>query len=130
MRGRGGVRPPVDLDVLTELIGDDARVKQEVLATFRASTERSALDLAHAQADGTAQAMADIAHTLKSAAWAIGAARLGQLCADIEAAATTSSIDAGTSDDRALLGEIGGQLAGLGARRGQSHRPHGRVPLR
>jgi PAS domain S-box-containing protein len=82
--------PPADLDVLAELIGDDPQVMQEVLEAFRANTARSALELAHAQAGGAVQAVADIAHKLKSAARAIGAARLGQICADIEETAASS----------------------------------------
>jgi PAS domain S-box-containing protein len=82
--------PPADLDVLAELIGDDPQVMQEVLAAFRANTAHSALDLAHAHARDAVQGVADIAHRLKSAARAVGAARLGQICADIEEAATSS----------------------------------------
>jgi HPt (histidine-containing phosphotransfer) domain-containing protein len=65
-------------------------VMQEVLDAFRANTARSVLELARAQAGGALQTMADIAHKLKSAARAIGAARLGQICADIEEAATST----------------------------------------
>lgn len=81
---------PADLGVLAELIGDDPQVMQEVLEAFRANTARSALDFAQAQAGGAVQAVADIAHKLKSAARAIGAARLGQICADIEETAASS----------------------------------------
>ena len=82
--------PGVDLGVLAELIGDDAQVMQEVLGAFRANTARSALELAQAQTGDEFRAVADIAHKLKSAARAIGAARLGQVCADIEEAANSS----------------------------------------
>jgi CheY-like chemotaxis protein/HPt (histidine-containing phosphotransfer) domain-containing protein len=82
--------PPADLDVLAELIGDDPQVLQEVLAAFRANTARSALELTRAHADGAVQSVADIAHKLKSAARTIGAARLGQICAEIEASAASS----------------------------------------
>ena len=80
--------PPADLGVLAALVGNDPAVIQEVLGVFRANTARSALELIQAQAGGAAQTMADIAHKLKSAARAIGAERLGQICADIEAVAT------------------------------------------
>ncbi len=76
--------PPVDLDVLSELIGDDAQVLQEVLDAFRANTARSAHEFVQAQGGAAVQAVAEIAHKLKSAARSIGAARLGQICADIE----------------------------------------------
>ncbi|MBC7994675.1 MAG: PAS domain-containing protein [Rhizobacter sp.] len=90
--------PPADLDVLAELVGDDAQVMREVLAAFMASTAGSALELARAQADGAVQDVADIAHKLKSAARAIGAARLGQICADIEESATSSPRGAALRD--------------------------------
>ena len=79
----------VDLAVLIELIGDDAQVLDEVLLAFRTSTLRTASELAEFLAAGSLQAMADAAHKLKSAARSIGALRLGQICADIEQAATT-----------------------------------------
>jgi CheY-like chemotaxis protein/HPt (histidine-containing phosphotransfer) domain-containing protein len=82
--------PPADLGVLAELIGDDPQVMQEVLQAFRTNAARSALEIAHAQAGGSLQTVADIAHKLKSAARAIGAARLGQICADIELAAIST----------------------------------------
>ena len=82
--------PPADLGVLAELIGDDPQVVHEVLEAFRANTARSAQELAAAHAGGADQGVADIAHKLKSAARAIGAARLGQICADIEEAAACS----------------------------------------
>jgi len=86
----GKTPQPVDLEVLADLIGDDGQVMQEVLQAFRATTEDSALKFARAHAGGSVQDMADIAHKLKSAARSIGAARLGQICADIEEAATSS----------------------------------------
>ncbi len=76
--------PPADLGVLAELVGNNTQVMQEVLDAFRANTSRSTLEFARAQADGAVPGVADIAHKLKSAARAIGAARLGQICADIE----------------------------------------------
>jgi PAS domain S-box-containing protein len=79
---------PVDLLVLAALIGNDRAVMQEVLEAFRASTVACALEFRVARSGGSVQAMGDIAHKLKSAARAVGAARLGQICADIEAAAT------------------------------------------
>jgi len=84
------ISPPADLSVLAELIGDDPTVMKEVLEAFRTSTAQSALELERAHAGGALQSMADITHKLKSAARAIGAARLGQLCADIEEAATST----------------------------------------
>jgi PAS domain S-box-containing protein len=81
--------PPVDLGVLADLLGDDPQVVQDVLAAFRAGTAGSALAMTQAHADGEVQTMSDLAHKLKSTARAIGAARLGQICADIETTAVT-----------------------------------------
>ena len=77
--------PPVNLGVLADLLGDDPAVIQDVLATFRASTVGAALTMAQAHAAGEAQTLFQTAHKLKSAARAVGAARLGRICADIEA---------------------------------------------
>jgi len=82
--------PPADLGVLAELVGNDPQVMREVLEAFRKNAALSAQELARAQADGSLQSMAGIAHKLKSAARSIGAARLGQICAEIEEAATHS----------------------------------------
>lgn len=81
--------PTVDLSVLADLLGDDPQVMQDVLAAFVASTKGSALVMARAHASEALQAMSDVAHKLKSTARAIGAVRLGQICADIEAAVRT-----------------------------------------
>ena len=81
--------PPVDLGVLADLLGDDPQGVQDVLAAFRAGTAGSALAMARAHAGGEVQTMSDLAHKLKSTARAIGAVRLGQICADIEESAVT-----------------------------------------
>ncbi|MDO9033318.1 MAG: PAS domain S-box protein [Hydrogenophaga sp.] len=81
--------PPVDLGVLADLLGDDPQGVQDVLAAFRAGTAGSALAMAQAHAGGEVRTMSDLAHKLKSTARAIGAVRLGQICADIEATAVT-----------------------------------------
>ncbi|MBU4518288.1 MAG: Hpt domain-containing protein, partial [Gammaproteobacteria bacterium] len=81
--------PTVDLSVLADLLGDDPQVMQNVLAAFLTSTKGSALAMARAHAGEALQSMSDVAHKLKSTALAIGAVRLGQICADIEEAART-----------------------------------------
>jgi PAS domain S-box-containing protein len=80
------VPPPVDLSVLADLLGGDTEGMQEVLASFRKNTAGSALAMATAHTAGAAQTMFTVAHKLKSTARAIGAVRLGQLCAEIEEA--------------------------------------------
>lgn len=68
-----------DLKLRSDLLGDDALVMQEV--------KRSALAMARVQTDGVVQGMSDVAFKLKSAARSFDAARLGQICVDIEEAA-------------------------------------------
>uniref|UniRef100_UPI0025E1A6F8 ATP-binding protein n=1 Tax=Thiocapsa sp. TaxID=2024551 RepID=UPI0025E1A6F8 len=87
---------PVNLGVLANFIGDDPGVMQDVLKSFRASTRSSALAMTKAHAVGGTRTMFEVAHKLKSAARAIGAARLGQICADIEEVTATAQ------DTRAL----------------------------
>jgi PAS domain S-box-containing protein len=82
--------PPADLRVLAELVGDDPQVIREVLDAFRATTTDAASEFAQAQARGAMDTLADLAHKLKSAARAIGATRLGQLCEDIEESAAAA----------------------------------------
>ncbi|WP_159595281.1 PAS domain-containing protein [Hydrogenophaga sp. BPS33] len=82
---------PVDLDMLVDLLGEDPNVIQDVLMAFRTGTVDSARAMENAHAGGALQAMSDAAHKLKSAARAIGAVRLGQICADIEEAAASKT---------------------------------------
>jgi len=80
--------PPVDLDVLSALVGNDAAVIEEVLTAFRESAALAGAEMTRSIAAGAAAAASDAAHKLKSAARAIGALRLGDLCERIEALAT------------------------------------------
>jgi PAS domain S-box-containing protein len=102
-----GAPPPADLQVLVDLVGDDAQVIREVLNAFRATTTDAASEFAHAHARGAMNTLADLAHKLKSAARAIGAAQLGQICEDIEACA------AGTPRAPALAGLLASFAAEL-----------------
>jgi HPt (histidine-containing phosphotransfer) domain-containing protein len=74
----------VNLDVLSALVGNDAGVIEEVLTAFRESATLSGAEMTRGIATGAAQVTSDAAHKLKSAALAIGALRLGDLCARIE----------------------------------------------
>ncbi len=77
---------PMDLSVLTTLLGDDPVLIHEVLRDFVASTESMAAELSAACGTGRAADAVAIAHKLKSSARTVGALRLGDLCAAIEAA--------------------------------------------
>jgi CheY-like chemotaxis protein/HPt (histidine-containing phosphotransfer) domain-containing protein len=79
--------PALDLNVLSALVGDDAGVIEEVLGAFRESATGDGVEMTRSIASGADRATADAAHKLKSAARAIGALRLGNLCERIEALA-------------------------------------------
>jgi CheY-like chemotaxis protein/HPt (histidine-containing phosphotransfer) domain-containing protein len=84
---------PVDLRILVSLVGDDPEATRSVLAKFRSSAERLSGELHHAIRTRQPQAAAVPAHTLKSGARAIGAQRLGDLCARIEEIADAPVVD-------------------------------------
>ena len=81
---------PADLSVLADLVGDDPQVIAEMLDAFRQSAAAAALELRASVRAGAAPAPAaaatagDIAHRIKAAARAIGAAGLADICAQIE----------------------------------------------
>ena len=87
-RSAAAAPPAVDLDVLAELVGNDPAVIAEVLAAFRESATRSRTEMTRSMANGATAAASEAAHKLKSAARAIGASRLGDLCERIETLAT------------------------------------------
>ncbi|MBC7940829.1 MAG: Hpt domain-containing protein, partial [Chitinophagaceae bacterium] len=83
----GTAQAPADLAVLTNLIGHDRAVVDEVLLLFKAISARSAAAIAQGVATGTLQEVLDAAHMLKSNARSIGALRLGDICAELESQA-------------------------------------------
>jgi len=86
---------PLDAKVLGELVGSgDPRVIAEFLVDFRVSATRIGRDLVDACARGDLDATVAAAHKLKSAARAVGAKTLGELCAALEAAASAGHADA------------------------------------
>jgi CheY-like chemotaxis protein len=84
----------VDVQVLERLVGNDPAVVLEFLTDFRSSAERMAAQLqADCAADRPPQA-AGHAHKLMSAARAVGALALGELCAKLEIAGQSGRLDA------------------------------------
>jgi signal transduction histidine kinase/CheY-like chemotaxis protein/HPt (histidine-containing phosphotransfer) domain-containing protein len=75
-----------NLDVLRGLVGNDAAVIREVLQSFRSSAARCKQEIVAGTNSRSGIEAADAAHKLKSSARMIGAARLGEICAQIEAA--------------------------------------------
>ncbi|MDP1652536.1 MAG: PAS domain S-box protein [Rhodocyclaceae bacterium] len=76
----------LDVSVLAALVGDDPATLREFLRDFRASATTIAAELAAAGAAGDAARAGALAHKLKSAARAVGALALGEICAVMEAA--------------------------------------------
>jgi HPt (histidine-containing phosphotransfer) domain-containing protein len=64
-----------------------SKLMERVVAAFNASVARLIPQLHSAQAAGDSGGIRLVAHTLKSSSSSVGAARLSQMCADIEAMA-------------------------------------------
>lgn len=76
---------PAALARLRELDPDDRHgVLQRVLNTFEVSLGHMLTQLALHASGGQPQAVADIAHKLKSSAAAVGAVALSRVCAEVE----------------------------------------------
>lgn len=78
---------PFDLAVLARLVGDDPEAIAEAVALFIAVNESWCEDVRSALARGDAEALGRLGHRLKSSAAALGAARLREACAALEAEA-------------------------------------------
>ncbi len=85
-RPPSGPTPAVDRTTLVTVFGNDEATIREVLADFVAPARDILAELQGAVAQGQAQAAAQAAHKLKSAARAIGANGLADLCQDLERA--------------------------------------------
>jgi len=88
-----GSRQPVDETVLASLIGNDPPALRSFFADFALSAEQTAATLRLAYAQRRHAEVGFLAHRLKGSARSVGAIRLGNLCAHLEAAA--ASADAG-----------------------------------
>ena len=88
-------RTPVDSDALARLVGDDPIVLDEFFADFVRTALQAGVALEGAVQAGDRRQAGAVAHRLKASARAVGAMRLGDLCADLE------SVAAG-ADDAAL----------------------------
>jgi two-component system sensor histidine kinase/response regulator len=82
-------QPPVDVATLESFVGKDPQVVRGFLLDFRVSTERMAAELDAAFASGRNQDVCAVAHKLKSSASAVGAKKLSDICATIEALKVT-----------------------------------------
>lgn len=78
---------PLKLSVLTGLVGDDAEVVEDFLIVFQQDALTLASSFREFSVSGDLMKLAAVAHKLKSSARSVGALRLGDISADIEAAA-------------------------------------------
>lgn len=85
---------PLDIAVLEELVGRDPDVIHEFLRAFWISTARTVSEIKAACEVRDAAKVADLAHKLKSPAKSVGAARLAELCDQIQAAAGHADFEA------------------------------------
>jgi HPt (histidine-containing phosphotransfer) domain-containing protein len=76
--------PPVDLGVLRAMVGDDPQTLHELLVEYLGSAGEQHAALREAWRIGDHRHAGAIAHKLKSASRAVGAAELGELCAELE----------------------------------------------
>src|SRR5690606_3987468 len=77
-------RPPVDVQMLESLVGDDPAVIEEFLSDFGASARLAQQRIRASCEAGDAIAVAAEAHKLKSSARSVGALALGGLCEQME----------------------------------------------
>jgi PAS domain S-box-containing protein len=88
---------PVDVNVLKALVGDDRDVVREFFQDFRNSAAKITMELRDAAAAKQVMAVVAAAHKLKSAARAVGACALGELCEAIEEKGRVGDSDALTA---------------------------------
>ncbi|NJD89472.1 MAG: PAS domain S-box protein [Betaproteobacteria bacterium] len=89
-----GDPPPIDLAELRRYVGADEATLRRFLALFRATAEGLRDEFAAACEAGDAAAAASVAHKLKSSARSVGAIRLAERCAGIEACGKSGDIAA------------------------------------
>jgi two-component system, sensor histidine kinase and response regulator len=110
---------PVQVSVLEALVGTDPQLIHEFLQEFGVSAARSAAGLAEACAKQRSKEAAEIAHKLKSSARSVGALKLGEICAAIEAAGTAGDLPTLTTlfpDFEREMSAVDGYLRSLQAR--------------
>jgi PAS domain S-box-containing protein len=90
--------PPVwDAAVLADMVGDSPKLKQELIGSFLEHAGTPLGEMRAAYEKREARPMARAAHKLKSAARAIGALELAELCAEIESAGNNADWEAASS---------------------------------
>ena len=113
----------VDIDVLRQLVGDDAEVLRELLADYLASVCDQAPALRSAIAAGDGHCAQAIAHRLKSSSRSVGALALGECCADLESAGQTGDAAALAQGLLRFDGEFAAVQACLASELTRPHSP-------
>jgi HPt (histidine-containing phosphotransfer) domain-containing protein len=78
--------PPIDVERLRTVTGDNTSFENELLIDFRDSTRTDADELRKALQEHDAKALARAAHRIKGASWVVGAIPLADACDKIESA--------------------------------------------
>lgn len=120
--------PPLDLDVMREIVGAEEATLGELLADYRASLQETCDTMRRTSDAGNFADLAAAAHRLKSSSRSVGALPMGDLCAEIENVVRTANCDAVTplmstleSTLPILLNAIGAALERLGVREISTH---------
>jgi two-component system, sensor histidine kinase and response regulator len=77
---------PVDIQVLKDLVGDDAEMIKDLLQEYRDNSAATTKALHAAFQAGQWSTVGSTAHKLKSSSRSVGAMALGELCAKLEQA--------------------------------------------
>jgi response regulator RpfG family c-di-GMP phosphodiesterase len=78
--------PAVRLSVLKEFVGDDAAVVREFLSEYQRTVSEQAVQLKAAHDLGDMVQIGAVSHKMKSSSRAVGALKLGDLCAELDTA--------------------------------------------
>ncbi len=98
-----GATPELDPQQIAMLRGlRKGALLPQLLRTYRDQLPQQLADMGAAATAGDIAALGGVAHSLKSASYSIGATRMGDLCAAIEAAARQGDNSAGPSQCAAL----------------------------
>ena len=76
----------MDVEVLKEMVGDDASLVRELLSDYLEAAKAYVAQLREAFDAGDTRRMTDITHKLKSSSRSVGAMVMGDLCAELESA--------------------------------------------
>ena len=112
--------PIIDQAVLDELrasVGGDQGFVNELAAAYLSEGEGHIEQVAAGLASGDIASMVRPAHTLKSSSAALGAARLANICREIEHAARegrTDGLEASVADARAAWDETAAAMRAMG----------------